>query len=168
MSFVSFELLNKTLFKNGIKTVINSSLMRSVSISYLSSKVLFTSWNETKNVIIIRLVNYTIIIRIIMSFQLYFTLPNEGSFGANNVLNFIFWTVALLTEFLKFIELIGLRMILWESLFFIRTQAHLIYLSFPRFNSSTNPYFHLIRGVFSETKTISPTQIMSLSRWFLF
>ena len=50
-----------------------------------------------------------------MSFQLYFTLPNEGSFGASNVLNLIFvYKFQLDCNFasgtFKFIELID-----WSS-----------------------------------------------------
>ena len=105
--------------------------------------------------------NYKIIIRIILLFELYCTPPNEGSFGTSNILNFIsvykfqldcifiYWSFA--SCIVKFIELID-----WssESLFFIRTQAPLIFLSFPCINSSTSPYFHLNRNVFSESKTI--------------
>ena len=50
-----------------------------------------------------------------MSFQLYFTLPNEGSFGTSNVVNFIFvyklqLDCSIASQTFKFIELID-----WSS-----------------------------------------------------
>ena len=43
-------------FKKGLKEVINSRLIISVSKSYLSSKVLFTSSNKTKDAIFMRII----------------------------------------------------------------------------------------------------------------
>ena len=45
-------------FKKGIKRIINSRLISSVLKSYLPSKVLFTSSNKTKDVIIMRMVKH--------------------------------------------------------------------------------------------------------------
>ena len=43
-------------FKKGRKGIINSHLITSVSKSYLSSKVLFTSSNKTKDAILMRII----------------------------------------------------------------------------------------------------------------
>ena len=50
--------LGKAIFKKGIKGIINSRLIRSVSKSYLPSKVLFTSSNKTKDVTIMRIIKH--------------------------------------------------------------------------------------------------------------
>ena len=101
-----------------------------------------------------------------MSFQLYFTLSNEGSFGAGNVLDFIFsYKFQLDCSFtswtFKFIELID-----WSLhdtlrvLFFIRTHTPLIFLSLSRINSSTSPCSHLIRGIATLNQLLSATPSM--------
>ena len=53
----NFELL-KGHFKKGTKEIINSRIIRSVSKSYLPSKVLFTSSNKTKDVTIRRIIKH--------------------------------------------------------------------------------------------------------------